>query len=447
MEERRFFWAPMAPRESDFQQRRALGMGLASVFADLMAGYGLDFPTFGVRPGDYSTPAEFFMQTPGHPGWVGVCGCYGDSLAQIGFQLIDVAGSRVLDETSFPGPGGGGDEWTRPLALWLAEGTGHSGLSLPDAPQSPPEEAGELLAEAHAAGLKWMAGEVSTPYDREFQKALIGAFAHFDAHIGRSRPEPAIRQALLWLAQELGDFQRRLAQQQGDVLEEMGANLDPAPIKPVWEMLRKGIEQGADGLAFRACRGYVNLALGRPTAALEDFRLLQRRRPVHGHLALARAYERMEEPDQAVREFSRALRASPPDQPYVDVLAGLESPPAPGSPSMRAHLLFARGRCQWLFGRFGPALQDLGQSVREEGLRIPSLEILAHLYRDWALALDRQGLPQAADKLRRHLDVLEDLYRVQPSVQDVEAAIDAARRLNDPQALQRWQRRGRELQL
>ncbi|HSR50475.1 MAG TPA: hypothetical protein VLV83_06575 [Acidobacteriota bacterium] len=459
MDERRLFWAPMTPRGGDFQRRRALGMGLASVAGDLMSRYGLDFPTYGIRAGDYSTPAQFFLQAQGRPGWLGICGCYDDDLHELEFQIVDVASSHASEEEGFPGPGSGESHWTHPLALWLCHHAGGDPDRLEPPPEADPCDVGEMLTEAHAAGLQWLGGEVASPFEEEFVSALDEAFKHFDHQIGHASSESPLRLSLLWLAQEVGDYQRRLSrgdpdqQEEGpqedvdsDVLRELRFNLDPAPFKPVWALLEKGIRAGADRWAFRACRGYVNLALGRPTASLEDFRLLRQRLPVQGHLALARAYERMEEPDQAVQEFSKAVALAGDDQPFSDIVAGRDQPIAENAAPLRAHLLFARGRCQWLFGRFGPAQQDLEQSVGEEGLRAASLEILAHLFRDWAIALDRRGVPQAAEKLRRHLEVLEKLYSLRPNVQDVEAALDAARRLGDSEALEKWrQREGRLL--
>lgn len=429
--------APFVARGIEPPAFRSLGFGVSAVVRDLISSGGLPLRAIGLRGQALDDPAGFFLSSPNPQADVRVlCGEFDPQrLVPMRLQLVDWGQGRLLDSRDFTVDDQ--SHWLEQAMDWLAKAG--SGSAQPASPVPEPDSQ-EALAVAHQAGLEWLLLEREDGGGGELGVALDEMKDFFSSRLEEAAAARILRPLLLWLAQELAQRRQQAQSEQGlDVLAQLSGGLDPFGLDRVWPLLNAGVERGFDETAFRACRGYVHVALGRPLSALEDFRSLRDRHPLQGWFALARAHEALQDWDQALQAFSQALAICRPQDVYSEAVEGVqEEVPDPQGRTWQGALHFARGRALWVCGRFPQAVRDLDEAIHDPALTWLAKEILSYACRDWGkhiLAIDPE---QARQHLSRHLGILEELFQRHPRSRDIRTAMESSQLIGDAQLRRKW---------
>ena len=237
----------------------------------------------------------------------------------------------------------------------------------------------------------------------------------------------------------------------GDVSEALLAKftdqLEPAGMEHVHALLARGVERSTEPLAYRACRGEIQLQLGNFDASLEDFEAIREELPRFGWLGIAHLHSAAQQWDEAIEAFDQARGVGDASDSFRLLEAGRHAKPPPGGPSWAGYLLAERGEIALRAGRFESAVESLEESLRAGGDERRTYELLAHALRNWGLERLKQDPKQGRALLERHVEALDRLFSIEPRMVEVHAALSVADYLEDAEMRERWAPRAEVVEL
>lgn len=418
---------PLQPQNGSYAEARALGHGASAALARCLS----SIDVAELEDPQIEDPLAYVLRL-GRSNMV-------DTSTFIG-GTFEPAGVVVRSLQRADGSSIDVDLWTTAFSAELDKVATWLSTSTVDVPARP-SDAAEFAAEAHAAGALWLAGEVKSVIDEEFQETLAAAKTALESRYGSAYVERRARETAIALTQVMiGKRRPEALDLVTDLLGEVAVHLPPAGAESLVAIVDAGVDQGIDRDAFRAARGYVLLLLGRPDAALADFARVRDAHPLAGAFGVGRVHLAKQDWRAAQQAFDEALQYADPGRPFSDIVRGSDAESEPDAGTWRGLLLAGRGLAELRLGQFPDSVATLEAALDADADRWTTLGYLAHAYRNWAIDGEVSD-DEARSMLEKHVDALERRYELHPDADDVRAALDVARLHGDERLARRWNAR------
>jgi tetratricopeptide (TPR) repeat protein len=437
--------APFTPA-TEAHVTRAEPVGVSTALGGLLARYGYSVWSLYVPTPARGDAAEVLMShnplAELEERWIAVCGSYDPvHVLPLRLTLLNVSERTVVDVRSF-GEGADRDALVEPIVRdighWL-RAFGRGG-DLPVPMEPGPHTVDEWLLDCRAAGAEWLAGNVSLLAGEldEFMGCLDEVCGQFLPRLGE--PFVALRLRAL-IDAVLESMQAKL-----DELELTPRDLTQSFLELIFRVLAEGIARGADRAAFIACRASIHLWCGDNEAARSDFEALRAHAPRDALLGLGQVYEREGNWDAAHEAYDQAIAMCRPDELYRGLPTASDAAPLPDAPTWLGLLGTSLGRVETAQRLYEQAEATLRRALAQGATRVAALRALAQLYRGWGIALIEAGQEAGGqERLARHLELLDEIFELEPHMEEVDAAIDVARLRHDAALEAVWEGRGQSL--
>ncbi len=315
------------------------------------------------------------------------------------------------------------DGLLRDIASWLKDfGDGYG--SIPVDNQLLPTNATEWRDDAIAHGLEWLAAHGDVP--EEFSAQLAQDLQRLRGRL--SHPFSAQRVRML-----VGNLLSSLESRSADWLA--------LQTQPFDELLAQGSEHGHDPVAFRMCRAFRDLRLGRYASALAMFHALKEVRPKDALRGIGMVHETRGQWRDAQHAYREALTLIEGNEYMVDATIASSLPPSSTTPRWRGELEMLLGRVAISEGNAEHAEAALQRALKHGADRGDALELLAALYQQIFMACDGLDPDGAQHALVQLESTAEALFQHRGDAGSIEAGLEIALLCEDNAKIGKWYRR------